>query len=99
MARFHRTGTSAVAESNSKSSSKSDSMKWLSGGLTFVNFDTVYGLLIGMLTGTCASILHRFYSRVLRPSATGGLSPTVSWIALRLAAGFARLAYPTPPDP
>jgi hypothetical protein len=26
-------------------------MKWLSGGLTFVNFATVCGLLIGMLTG------------------------------------------------
>src|SRR5438876_1897837 len=99
MARFHRTGTSAVAESNSKSSSKSDSMKWLSGGLTFVNFATVCGLLIGMLTGTCASILHRFYSRVLPPSATGGLSTTVAWIALILAAGFALLAYLRTTDP
>ena len=26
-------------------------MKWLSGGLTFVNFATISGLLIGMLTG------------------------------------------------
>src|ERR1700726_4361685 len=26
-------------------------MKWLSGGLTFVNFATVCGLIIGMLTG------------------------------------------------
>jgi len=48
-------------------------MKWLSGGLTFVNFATVCGLFIGMLTG--------------------GLSTTVAWIALLLAAGFALLAY------
>jgi hypothetical protein len=48
-------------------------MKWLSGGLTFVNFATVCGLLVGMLTG--------------------GLSTTVAWIALLLAAGFALLAY------
>src|SRR5207249_9164646 len=26
-------------------------MKWLSGGLTFVNFATICGLFIGMLTG------------------------------------------------
>src|SRR5438270_11462240 len=26
-------------------------MKWLSGGLTFVNFATICGLLIGMVTG------------------------------------------------
>src|SRR6478672_3281149 len=26
-------------------------MKWLSGGLTFVNFATICGLLIGMLAG------------------------------------------------
>src|SRR5213082_2124485 len=48
-------------------------MKWLSGGLTFVNFATVCGLVIGMLTG--------------------GLSATVAWVALILAAGFAILAY------
>jgi hypothetical protein len=54
-------------------------MKWLSGGLTFVNFATVCGLLIGMLTG--------------------GLSTTVAWIALLLAAGFALLAYLRTTDP
>src|SRR5256714_6398149 len=48
-------------------------MKWLSGGLTFVNFATICGLVIGMLTG--------------------GLSATVAWVALILAAGFAILAY------
>src|SRR6266513_2395402 len=48
-------------------------MKWLSGGLTFVNFATICGLVIGMLAG--------------------GLSATVAWVALILAAGFALLAY------
>src|SRR5438309_4964008 len=45
MAGFHRSGSSPDAES------KSSEMKWLSGGLTFVNFATISGLLIGMLTG------------------------------------------------
>src|SRR3989440_4071727 len=48
-------------------------MKWLSGGLTFVNFATVCGLVIGTLAG--------------------GLSATVAWVDLILAAGFALLAY------
>src|SRR5207244_8773317 len=45
MAGFHWSGSSPDAES------KSSEMKWLSGGLTFVNFATISGLLIGMLTG------------------------------------------------
>src|SRR5438105_2720959 len=45
MAGFHRSGSSPDAES------KSSEMKWRSGGLTFVNFATISGLLIGMLTG------------------------------------------------
>src|SRR5947207_5710362 len=47
MARLHRSTASAGRESNSQS----NSMKWLSGGLTFVNLATVCGLLIGMLVG------------------------------------------------
>src|SRR5256885_14810760 len=54
-------------------------MKWLSGGLTFVNFATVFGLIIGMIFG--------------------GLSATVAWIALILAAGFALLACLRTIDP
>src|SRR5207245_10223675 len=45
MAGFHWSGSSPDAES------KSSEMKWLSGGLTFVNFATISGLLVGMLTG------------------------------------------------
>src|SRR5438128_10502604 len=45
MAGFHWSGSTPDAES------KSSEMKWLSGGLTFVNFATISGLLIGMLTG------------------------------------------------
>src|SRR5436853_7904554 len=73
-------------------------MKWLSGGLTFVNFATVCALLIGMLTGTCASILRRFFGLVL-PWSAGGLGPIVAWIALILAAGLAFLAYLRTRDP
>src|SRR5437016_13545398 len=51
MARFHRSGAGGEAKSRSKPQSDSKSMKWLSGGLTFVNFATICGLLIGMLTG------------------------------------------------
>src|SRR5256885_2918428 len=54
-------------------------MKWLSGGLTLVNFATVFGLIIGMIFG--------------------GLSATVAWIALILAAGFALLACLRTIDP
>jgi len=32
-------------------------MKWLSGGLTFVNFATICGLLIGMLTGGLSPVV------------------------------------------
>src|SRR2546425_5574088 len=51
MARFHWSDGDAGAESECKSNSHSNQMKWLSGGLTFVNFATICGLLIGMLTG------------------------------------------------
>src|SRR5207249_10848264 len=51
MARFHRSGSNPDAEPKCKSNFKSSEMKWLSGGLTFVNFATISGLLIGMLTG------------------------------------------------
>jgi hypothetical protein len=45
MAGLHRGHTA------SKPHTKSKSMKWLAGGLTFVNAATVCGLLIGMLAG------------------------------------------------
>src|SRR5438128_12680847 len=45
MAGFHWSGSSPDTES------KSSQMKWLGSGLTFVNFATICGLLIGMLTG------------------------------------------------
>jgi hypothetical protein len=45
MARFHRSDAAAKPKPDSKS------MKWLAGGLTFVNFATVFGLLLGMFPG------------------------------------------------
>src|SRR5207302_2280662 len=47
MARFHWTRANAGSEPKSKP----NEMKWLSGGLTFVNFATVCGLIIGMIFG------------------------------------------------
>jgi hypothetical protein len=73
MARLHRSAPGA------KPNSRSNEMKWLSGGLTFVNFATVCGLVIGMIVG--------------------GLSATVAWVTLILAAGFAILAYLRTTDP
>ena len=32
-------------------------MKWLAGGLTFVNFATVFGLLLGMLPGGLGPVI------------------------------------------
>jgi hypothetical protein len=45
MARFHGSETATEPDSDSKP------MKWLAGGLTFLNFATVCGLLLGMLAG------------------------------------------------
>ena len=54
-------------------------MKSLSAGLTFVNFATICGLLIGMLFG--------------------GLTGTVAWLAILLAAALAVFAYLKTNDP
>src|SRR5205823_15073663 len=43
--------SAAISEPEPEYQSKSKPMKWLSSGLTFVNFATICGLLIGMLTG------------------------------------------------
>src|SRR6266403_6264730 len=53
MARFHWSGANARSEPKSKP----HGMKWLSGGLTFVTFATVCGLLIGMLTGGLSPVV------------------------------------------
>src|SRR5260370_6074625 len=69
-------------------------MKWLSGGLTFVNFATICGLIIGMLAGGLSTAVARF--GIVIPA---GLSTTVAWFAIVLAAAFALLAFLGTTDP
>src|SRR5207253_1038645 len=75
MAGFHRSGSSPDAES------KSSEMKWLSGGLTFVNFATISGLLIGMLTGGLSTPVA--FSAPFLATASGLVHPIRStWSAI-----------------
>jgi hypothetical protein len=69
-------------------------MKWLSGGLTFVNFATICGLLIGMIFSRLSPILARFGLGI-----APGLSGPVAWAALILGTAFALLAYFQTTDP
>jgi hypothetical protein len=96
MAGFHGSGARAStgAEPKFKSKSESNEMKWLSGGLTFVNFATICGLLIGMVTGGLSTFVARFGIAI-----APGLSTTVAWTAIVVGAVFALLAYLTTEDP
>src|SRR5438445_2319716 len=69
-------------------------MKWLSGGLTFLNLATISGLLIGMAAGGLSTFVARFGIAIVP-----GLSTTVAWTAIVLGAVFALLAYRTTEDP
>src|SRR5437660_7351316 len=81
-------------------------MKWLAGGLTFVNFATVSGLLIGMLGGGLSRLSERGLVRIFGQAVArhvtffaGGLTPAVAWMGISLGAAFALLAYLRTSDP
>src|SRR5437588_1365139 len=81
-------------------------MKWLAGGLTFVNFATISGLLIGMLGGGLSRLSERGLVRIFGQAAArhvtffaGGLTPAVAWMGISLGAAFALLAYLRTSDP
>src|SRR5438477_3052272 len=81
-------------------------MKWLAGGLTFVNLATVSGLLVGMLGGGLSRLIERGLVRIFGQAAArhvtffaGGLSPAVAWMGISLGAAFALLAYLRTSDP
>src|SRR5438874_1556970 len=81
-------------------------MKWLAGGLTFVNLATVSGLLVGMLGGGLSRLIERGLVRIFGQAAArhvtffaGGLTPAVAWMGISLGAAFALLAYLRTSDP
>src|SRR5438132_3675021 len=81
-------------------------MKWLAGGLTFVNFATISGLLIGMLGGGLSRLSERGLVRIFGQAVAchvtffaGGLTPAVAWMGISLGAAFALLAYLRTSDP
>ena len=68
-------------------------MKWLAGGLTFVNLATVSGLLVGMLGGGLSRLIERGLVRIFGQAAArhvtffaGGLTPAVAWMGISLGA-------------
>src|SRR6516164_1613403 len=51
MARFHWCKAGPTTRIQPDCNRESNTMKWLSSGLTFLNFATICGLLIGMVAG------------------------------------------------